>query len=184
MLVEPPLEWQESEQAAGRDPTILWRMKKILYGRRKAPKEWLLFFGDLLKEIGLVQSSSAPHLFKSLDGQVLLEVHMDDIHACGPTLALKKLSDMIKARLSVKHANIFEYGSKARYQHLKRERIMDGAGCYIKPNPKYVEAATELLGVVDSKPVSVIEQTRSLRARSWTASRTASTAGWSELCGA
>ena len=40
VLVEPPLEWQESERAAGRDPTRLWRMKKILYGRRKAPKEW------------------------------------------------------------------------------------------------------------------------------------------------
>ena len=30
---------------------------------------------------------------------------------------------------------------------------MDEAGCYIKPNPKYVEAAAELLGLVDSKPV-------------------------------
>ena len=69
-------------------------------------------------------------------------------------MALKKLSDVIKARLSVKHANIFEYGSKARYQHLRRERIMDEAGCYIKPNPKYVEAAAELLGLVDSKLVS------------------------------
>ena len=114
VLVEPPSEWQESERAAGRGPTQLWLMKKILYGRRKAPKEWLLFFGDLLKDIGLVQSSSAPHLFKSVDGQVLLEVHMDDIHTCGPTLALTKIGEMIKARLSVKHANIFEYGSKAR----------------------------------------------------------------------
>ena len=85
---------------------------------------------------------------------MLLEVHMDDIHTCGPTLALTKIGEMIKARLSVKHANIFEYGSKARYQHLRRERIMDEAGCYIKPNPKYVEAAAELLGLVDSEPVS------------------------------
>ena len=45
VLVEPPLEWQEAEPAAGRDPTRLWLMKKILYGRRKAPKEWLVFFG-------------------------------------------------------------------------------------------------------------------------------------------
>ena len=30
---------------------------------------------------------------------------------------------------------------------------MDETGCYIKPNPKYVEAAAEL-GLVDSKPVS------------------------------
>jgi hypothetical protein len=129
-------------------------MKKILYGRRKAPKEWLLFFGDLLKSIGLVQSSSAPHLFKSVDCQLVLEVHMDDIHACGPTLALTKLGEQIKEKLSVKHLHIFEYGSKARYQHLRRERIMDETGCYIKPNPKYVEAAAAVLGLTESRPVS------------------------------
>ena len=97
------MEWQVAERAAGRDHTKLWLMKKILYGRRKAPKEWLLFFGDLLKSIGLVQSSSAPHLFKSVDCQLVLEVHMDDIHACGPTLALTKLGEQIKEKLSVKH---------------------------------------------------------------------------------
>ena len=112
-----------------------------------------MFFGDLLKSIGLVQSSSAPHLFKSVDCQVLLEVHMDDIHACGPTLALRRLGEQIQEKLSVKHVHVFEYGTTAKYQHLRRERIMDEAGCYIKPNPKYVEAAAELLGLVDSKPV-------------------------------
>ena len=30
---------------------------------------------------------------------------------------------------------------------------MDETGCYIKPNPKYVEAAAAVLGLVDSKPV-------------------------------
>ncbi len=55
------------------------------------------------------------------DGQVLLEVHMDDAHSCGPTLASKKNSEHIKERLSVKHAYIHEYGSATQYQHLRRE---------------------------------------------------------------
>ena len=106
-----------------------------------------------MKSIGLVQSSSAPHLFKSVDCQVLLEVHMDDIHACGPTLALRRLGEQIQEKLSVKHVHVFEYGTTAKYQHLRRERIMDETGCYIKPNPKYVEAAAKVLGLEDSKPV-------------------------------
>ncbi len=44
-------------------------------------------------------------------------------------------------------------------------------GCYIKPNPKYMEAAAELLGLADSKAgatrlLPVIARIRSLRARS------------------
>ncbi len=87
VLVEPPGEKQEAERAAGRDPAIAWRVKKILYGRRKAPRSWLLFLGGLLKEVGFVQSKTAPRVLQRPDGHVLLEVHMDDIHSRGPKIS-------------------------------------------------------------------------------------------------
>ena len=35
--------------------------KRVLYGRRKAPREWLEFFGQIPEEhAGLVRSKSAP----------------------------------------------------------------------------------------------------------------------------
>ncbi len=68
--------------------------------------------------------------------------------------ALKKTSEQIEERLSVKRAYIHEYGSTTRYQHLRRERMTTETACCIQPNPKYVEAAAELLGLADSKAVT------------------------------
>ena len=46
VVIEPPGEWKRREEQAGRDPTRLWLTKKVLYGRRKAPRCWLGFFAS------------------------------------------------------------------------------------------------------------------------------------------
>ncbi len=128
-------------------------MKKVFSRAEEstAPKERLL--SDLLASIGLLQSRSAPRLCKSSDGQVLVEVHMDGLHACGPTVDLVRIGELIKGKkLSVSYSH--EYGSTAKHQHMRRERIMTEGGSYIKPNPKYLEAAAELLRLTDSKAVA------------------------------
>jgi len=85
VYVEPPELWKDREARAGRDPTCLWQLKKVLFGRRKVPKCGLKHIGDLLVEAGLMQSRSAPHVFKSRNGQLVLEVHMEDCTAAGRT---------------------------------------------------------------------------------------------------
>ena len=154
VLVDPPALWKEQEEAAGRDSSLVWRMQKVLYGRRKAPKEWLKYFGRVLVEhAGLIQSASAPQFFRSSNGQVFLEVHMDDIHASGPTADLEQIVKIVGHHVSVKHADIYEAWKEAVYYHLRRERILTKTGCYIRANVKYVEEAASLLGLEHSKPV-------------------------------
>ncbi len=45
-------------------------------------------------------------------------VQMDDARSCGPTMALKKISEQIKERLSAKHTYIHEHGGTMRHQRL------------------------------------------------------------------
>ena len=116
VLVEPPDIWKQEEIAAGRDGTQLWRTKKILYGGRKAPKAWLDFFGALLVEkAGLVQSRSAPQFFRDTQGDMLLELHMDDLHAEGPDNILDDLAEVVK--------ETFQSSTRCSSEHVNEERL-------------------------------------------------------------
>ena len=42
-----------------------WRMKKVLYGRRKAAQYWTELLADIMSQFALERSLSAPHLFRS-----------------------------------------------------------------------------------------------------------------------
>lgn len=153
IYVVPPVEWQEQFRDEAGGSGQLWQMLRVLYGRRKAPRMWLDFLGGLLVEhCGMVRSRSAPHFFRSCDGQVVLEVHMDDIYGCGPSARLSTLVGALRREVEIKHAHVFEPGSEDGFMHLRRERYLVPAGCYIRANPSYIDKAAEVMGMMDSKP--------------------------------
>ena len=163
VLVDPPKMWKEAEAAAGRASTRSWRIRSVLYGSRKAPREWLELFGTVLEEpAGLVRSKTAPHFFRSPNGQVVAQLHMDDVHASGPDDDLEKLEGDVSARVTVRQAVIFRVGPSATVERLRRERILTLEGCCVRANSTYVERAASLLGLENCTPVSP-----SLRASDW-----------------
>ena len=65
VLVDLLRMWNDAKAAAGRDPAKSWRMKRVLYGRTKAPREWLELFGIVIEEsAGMARSKRAPDFFQ------------------------------------------------------------------------------------------------------------------------
>ena len=84
MLVDPLGIWKDAKAAAGRDSAMLWRMKRVLCGGTRAPREWLQLFGKVLGvSAGLVRSKSALDFFRTSNRQVVAELHMGGMHASG-----------------------------------------------------------------------------------------------------
>ena len=50
VLVDASQIWKDAEAAAGRDPATLWRMKRVLWWRRKTSREWRGLLETILEE--------------------------------------------------------------------------------------------------------------------------------------
>jgi len=72
VFAKPPPCWLEKEAAEGRSTHVLWRMRKVLYGRRKAGQAWVNYLTDLLCKFGLERSASAPRLLKLHEGSIFV----------------------------------------------------------------------------------------------------------------
>ncbi|CAI7728490.1 unnamed protein product [Closterium sp. NIES-54] len=70
----------------------LWKLKKALYGLKKAPRQWYLKLRDVLEEIGFTPSSADHSLFTLGDGEQrsFMVVYVDDILIFSPS------SDLVK----------------------------------------------------------------------------------------
>ncbi len=67
---------------------MLWRMDKVMYGRRKGPQSWSNYLAAGLRALAVERSRSAPHLFANWKTKVFLEAHL---HLAGPKAQLVKL---------------------------------------------------------------------------------------------
>ena len=155
VVVKPPKEFVEQERAAGRRVDILWRMKKILPGRRKGSKSWMEFLAKTLVECGLEQCPAAPQFYKGVrDGRrsIVLEAHMDDMHGGGVDCELEPFFAQLESMIMLKIE--MHYASGAVYDHLKRHRRRTPEGTYISPNARYVQGVAQALGLDGCKSVA------------------------------
>ena len=132
VLVDPPRIWKDAKATAGRDSAKLWRMRRVLCGRTKAPREWLECFGKVLEEsAGMVRGKRAL-LFRSSIGQVVTELHMGDMRESGPCDALEKLEGDSSGRAIVTHAMISRARESETLEHLRGEHILPPERCFVR----------------------------------------------------
>ena len=63
---------------------MLWKMARVLYGRRPAAKAWTTWLAaDMIGRCGLERFAAVPTLFALPNTKLRLEVHMDDGHGAG-----------------------------------------------------------------------------------------------------
>ena len=84
VYVEPPVEWVEVDPENRRD--TLWRLRKQLHGRRKAPQEWLEHAAGVLKQEGFRQCAEMPCFFHHSSKDVTVELHRTTSTRRGPGL--------------------------------------------------------------------------------------------------
>ncbi len=100
---------------------VLWRMNKVMHGRRKGPRSWSNYLAAVLALLGVERSRSAPHMFVALKAEVAVEAHADDLHLAGPSLVLERtVKNLTKTGLKLKEALYYAPRAKAEHTHLRR----------------------------------------------------------------
>ncbi len=153
VCAKPPDEWvqEDPERRTGK----LWRLRKQLYGRRKAPKAWQQHFTAITAELGFIQHGGQPSIFYRPTDDIVMDVHMDDGHAAGPAECLRRLLKELGERLLLKHVGIIDGSEGAdRYSYLKQNKQRIGGHIATKPRDKYVDDVLKLLELEGCKPVS------------------------------
>ena len=116
VVVEPPEEYLNRLRAAGMSTDIWWKLQKQLLGRRQAGQRWVDHFTSaLVDKLGFMRCVSAPQFFWNPDRQVVMEVHMDDVHG----FWARPTSGEVQGRSCGTHL------VPADYDHLKRFRWSD-----------------------------------------------------------
>ena len=134
----------------GRDPDIMWRLKKMLPGQRIAGAGWIATARKRLVEHGYECNEALPQFYYHRELKTLLELHMDDIHGTGPVPVLKKVIADLRETFDIKASDVITTG---RYSHLKRERLkLDNGDVMIRPSVKYIDDMVTLMCMQDAKP--------------------------------
>eukprot|EP00971_Amphidinium_carterae_P032112 632282-Amphidinium_carterae.4 len=152
VYVIPPPEFQEMLQEKDMDPSLCWRMLKILNGRRTGAMRWVNWATNKLRKIDFDVFKGAPYLFKHIEREIILELHMDDYYGCSKYEDAVWLRKALGDEVQLKGFEI--HGLAAKYSHLKRARERLPGTMRIMPNPKYIAAVLRLLGLEDCKAVS------------------------------
>eukprot|EP00971_Amphidinium_carterae_P068762 1361594-Amphidinium_carterae.2 len=82
VYVIPLEEFQEMLMEWNMDPSLCWRTKKLLNGRRTGAVRWVDWAIEHLKLIGFEVFGAAPYLFRHGTRGIVLELHMDDYYGC------------------------------------------------------------------------------------------------------
>lgn len=150
IYVQPPAEWLARQRKRHLPDHVMWRMKKQLYGRRKASKAFNEFMVKELTKLGFVQCAPAPHFFRQDEKDMDLELHQDDWHGTGPDESLDWFAEEIRKAVTVKVSE--KLGVGAKYQHLKCGRYRVEGGTFITGNNKYAKEIIRCLGLEKANP--------------------------------
>ena len=102
--------------------TVLWRLRKQLCGQRRAGTRREDFMAGRLDEQSFDRCDAAPQFFANYDLDVVIEVHMGELHGTGPRPALDLVQTNLSQKIRFKVRTMYEVGMK--YEHFKRERVL------------------------------------------------------------
>lgn len=160
VYVRPPQEWLDERAKQGLDTRVRWNILWLLPGRRVAAKIWVEHLGQIHKEMGFVQNQAVGQFYHHANKKVTCEIHMDDIHGCGPTENIEEVLSDMRSNLKLKKAMVHE--PNTYYQHLKRYRHVVSDGWLIRANPSHVQVVAKRLGLETAK-FAVVPLSEALR---------------------
>ena len=91
---------------------------------------------------------ACPQFYFNREKQVLLELHMDDIHGGGPKEAATEALEMLRSTFDLKGSDVIVEG---QYSHLKRERLKTATETLVRGNPAHIDNLVTLLGMEKAK---------------------------------
>ena len=144
----PPKEWVKRYHAkGGRVENPWWKLKRQLYGRRKAAKKFNEFVVSATFGLGLEQCPEQPSLFRRAGTTLIFELHQDDFYGSGKQCGVSKVPGNSGARLKL---NQWTLGSQYSYHRATRTRV-DVDTIHIAPRETYIKNVLDILGLGDNK---------------------------------
>ena len=101
-----------------------WKLKRQLYGRRKAAKKFHEFVMSATVGLGVEHCPEQPSLFRRPGTTLIFECHQDDFHVSGINVELAWLQEHLGARLKLKLAEPMGPGSQCSYLRATRTRVV------------------------------------------------------------
>jgi hypothetical protein len=143
VVTDPPDGWKQEGK--------LWKLVKNINGRRTGASNWLKFFTESCRNIGLSPLVSDPCVFRNEKCTVVLVVHVDDLMVTGEkdelATTLKGLQDQMLVKLD---DPIGEEGGC--FLGLKLVRSQNSLAAF--PSEKLISEICESLGL-DEKAIAV-----------------------------
>ena len=129
---------------------LVCKLKKSIYGLKQSPRCWNITLDDQLKDMGFIQSTSDPCVYKNSGGETfLIGVYVDDIILAGKN---DKIIDEVKKALGAKF-NIKDMGKLHYFLGMNIQQDEKTGNVWIG-QPAYVESILKKFGMNNSKLVS------------------------------
>ena len=102
-------EWLEQQAALENPTSVLWRLRKQLYGRRRSGTRWVDFVVERCEEQSFDRCDVAPQILANYEVDVFIEVHINDLHGTGPRPALELVQTNFSQRIRFKIWTVYEW---------------------------------------------------------------------------
>ena len=107
--------------------TVLWVLKKAMYGLRTSPQDWQTHFADSLQDMGFSRLQSEANIYVKKDSQIYILVYVDDLLIIGKKDLIPKTVELLRCKFLLKiTGQLDSEGSKASFLGRKLHRVSDG----------------------------------------------------------
>ena len=127
-----------------------WKLKRQLYGRRKAATKFNEFVVTATDGLGIEQCPEQPSLFRRQGTTLIFECHQDDFYVSGSNVELAWLQENLDARLTLEPADPMGPGSQYSCLRATRTRI-DADTIHVAPRETHTNNVLDILGLDDNK---------------------------------
>jgi hypothetical protein len=116
--------WPPKEYASEND-SVVWQLKKSLYGLRTSPKAWQDHVFNVFTEAQLIQMRSECNVWRNQQSNFFIMIYVDDILCIGQPEVIQEVMDRISQVISIKKTGELTPGSSMTFLGSQIEHHVD-----------------------------------------------------------
>ena len=135
---------------------VVWKIKRYLYGDKRAPRGWQDHFEKTMLELGFGRLESEPGCFvkKGVTHKdtIIVVVHVDDLLSVGKRKHLDNFFVQLEKTLKLKHVEFIEHGKSVLFLGDYITKFKDKIT--LNSNDTYMDNMLTMLGMESCKPTN------------------------------
>ena len=134
----------------------MWKIKRFLYGDKRAPREWQDHFEKTMLELGFDRFESEPSYFVKKGvihkDTIIVVVHVDDLLSVGKRKHLDNFFVQLEKTLKLKRVEFIEIGNSVLFLRGYITKFKDKIT--LKSKDTCVDNMVTMLGIENCKPTN------------------------------